>query len=163
MILIDIERCTNFSAEGIEKLKDAQVVLDKVLVSPRFVRKVLESSFRETGGLSNEQIAKIMREDYRVRVARYRSWKTWSRVVAYVTGRGGDLIHYHSKFFDHNTPVEVASTILHETAHLKGFGHAYKPWGSTVPYSMNKILEDVARELGIGVVQPQPVKVPAEV
>lgn len=149
MIIIDMAACRGFSANDKLKLTKAQAILDQVLPSKSFQSKVLAAQFKETNGLSNQEIYAKLMEDYTVRVVKISTWKWWSRVVAYVTGKGSTTVYYYAKFFNPNPAYEVASTLTHETAHLKGFSHRIKPWGASVPYMMNTIIEACAKEMGL--------------
>lgn len=142
-MIIDIEKSTGFSEAGKKKLIEAQGILNEVLDSEIFCQKVLAAKFTQTK-LSNPEILMLMRADKLVRVSRYYKW--WSRVVGYVSG-AKDRINVNGKFFDSNTAVEAASNLLHEYAHIQGFSHYQKPWTYTVPYQMNRILEETYEQI----------------
>lgn len=145
MIKIDFDKCYGFKPHHMEKLMRAQIILDKVLESEQFKTRVLARTFKETDGKTNQQVLETMLSDCTIRVSRYYRW--WSKVVGWTSG--GGIIHVNGKFFDVGSATDCASNLLHETAHYLGFSHRVKPWGKTVPYSMNDILEDVVKDLGL--------------
>lgn len=151
MITINYAKSPSLTGSSMVKISKAEAILNKVLVSKLFHSKVLAYKFTETGGKSNQEIYEILLEPYTVSVNLYKTWKWWSRVVAWVSGKGATTIHYHTKFFYPNKPHEVAGTLMHETSHCKGFYHNIKPWFKTVPYAMNAIIEECANELGLSV------------
>lgn len=149
MITIDYTKSPSFKGPNLAKLEQAEKILNQVLQTKMFQSKVLAFPFSETGGKTNKEIYDILLQPYTVKVRLFSTWKWWSRVVAWVTGKNATTIHYHSKFFYPNKPYEIAGTLLHELSHCKGFYHNVKPWFKSVPYAMNAIVEECAKELGL--------------
>lgn len=122
--------------------------LNRILELPAFKLAVLDAKFTETNGLSNLQVyEKIMEGDQLspldkkgvldIQVVLYR--KAWSRVVGY-TYENGLTIWVNRKYF--GDARSIASNLLHESTHQLGFYHN-SVWASSVPYTMNRIVEDL--------------------
>src|SRR5690606_23212813 len=70
-------------------------------------------------------------------------YKSWSKVVGY-TFEGGLTVWVNHKFF--GSPKNTASNLLHEASHQLGYFHN-GAWAKTVPYTMNRIVEELWDEL----------------
>lgn len=143
MITIDFEK-SKLNPEQAAKVKAAVEVANKVTSGAAIGVAFKSVIFRETNGDTNEQILEKVKAPITVKVWPFKSWKWFSKVVAYVNGRKDSVIHFNVKFLNANTIGEVANTLVHESLHLKGYGHAIKPYVNTVPYRVGGIVEDLA-------------------
>lgn len=65
--------------------------------------------------------------------------KSWSHVVGY-TFTNSLTIWVNRRYF--GEPKGIASNLMHEASHQCGFTHQGR-WATTVPYVLNKIVEEL--------------------
>lgn len=146
MIKIDVVASTGFSGGQKIALQKVQVILDTVLTSVNFAEEVRKAKFTSTKD-TNEQILANLLTDRTVKLRRYTTWKWWSKVVGYVTGKGAATIHCNAKYWDVSTALENADFIVHEFSHIVGYTHASASDYKSVPYTMNRIVQTVYKEI----------------
>ena len=145
------------------KLDDSVEILREIFASPEFKRRILSHRFNgrkqfwKNKGLSNAQIyRKILMgieklHPYRnnamdVEIQLYTDNK--SVVVGY-TNPGTRRIWMNTKYFNKNTPAQVASHLTHEWLHKLGFDHEKAKCSErqySVPYAIGYIVRDLARK-----------------
>jgi hypothetical protein len=153
-----------FSPADLTKLDRALMLVERVLNSEEFHRKVLgfewraQRRFAENQGLTNEAIlARIFDAEEHSRPGRngtldlklqlVRSRNPWSRVPGW-TRPGDDTIWLNSRFFRRSdwTAADVAGNLVHEWLHQLGFTHPYQATPDrpfTVPYAVGEIVSDL--------------------
>jgi hypothetical protein len=126
--------------------------MNKVVASSNFKAAVLAAKFTEQNGLTNQEIYDLIlrRSPIRLDVKFY----TEFMLVNFFSGNDG--------FEDRKSPntcfgnrgaikgsrAFLGSLMLHETMHVLGFRHD-GPVTSTVPYTMNRIYDHVAKQLAL--------------
>ncbi len=143
MITVDYAK-SKLTAEQTLKVKAAVEAANKVTSGAAIGVAIKGVTFRETNGDTNEQITEKLKAPITVRVWPYKSWKWFSKVIAYVNSSKEGIIHFNVKFLTANTVGEVANTLVHESLHLKGYGHRIKPYVNSVPYRVGGLVEDLA-------------------
>jgi len=131
---------------------DAYHDLNKVLSSESFKSKVLAAPFTETRGMSNQQVYDLAVSKSPVAVDFSMFTGTWKQNHLWHTMGYEDSMQPNVCFANRHfiRAKEVsASLILHETMHIIGFRHDHVK-ATSVPYTMNRIYDAVAAELGLG-------------
>lgn len=160
----------NFNQWDREKLAQAKSVLETVMNSPQFKKRVLgftfkgERRFNENNGMSNKEIFEhlmtgaedLMPEHDQTMnfdLTLYRSLNPWSKVKGY-TEPDSMRIYLNKKYYRRVswTIIDVAANLAHEWVHKMGFGHEYydneeRPF--TVPYGIGRIVEETATSMGL--------------
>lgn len=127
--------------------------LNRVLSSDVFERCVLSAAFTETNGLSNQQIYALAvdRSPLTVDFTMFNGTEEHNNVwltMGYEDPRW-PTVCFANRHFITNKEL-CASLILHETMHLLGFTHRGVK-RTSVPYTMNRIYENAAAQLGLQV------------
>ena len=159
----------NFTECDKQKVRDAIVILERVMNSEEFKERVLsftfkgETRFHQNNNMTNQEIYDLLMTGEEVLIpgadgvmnfdlTLYRSWNPFSKVKGY-TLPDTIRIWLNKKFFRRSswTSVDVASNMAHEWVHKMGFGHDYnynsdRPY--SVPYAIGHIVGEVAREFG---------------
>lgn len=122
-------------------------MLNKVMASELFKKKVIETKFSETGGLSSREVyqklcSKAVKIDVIVFTGNYMQNKIY-KTVGFEVEEGTVNIN---RYFV-STPFEFASNIIHEAqGHSQGFRHDGEK-STSVPYQLNDIFEACAKEM----------------
>jgi hypothetical protein len=129
-------------------IAEAVELANKVLSSQEFKDEVLKTRFTSTEGMTNADIFKKMTEQAIVNVTMFYGsymqnfvWKTQGY-------EQGDGVVYANRYFI-TKAHEMASLIIHEVSHQKGFHHVHAGEYTSVPYRMNEIFETVSEQIGI--------------
>lgn len=121
---------------------------NRVLSSDCFENQVNISKYTETNGLTNAQIYNVLTADpLTIKVDVFKgSWVDdyWNRKEGYELEPG--TVHINRHFM--SGPKFIASLILHEVAHVKGFTH-YGVKSTSVPYGQNEVWDVCSLEVGI--------------
>lgn len=129
----------------------AYALLNEVLSSQLFKAETLAAAFTETSGLTNQGIYDLavsrspIEVDFTMFTGTFMQNHVW-KTHGYEDSRY-PTVCFANRYFIKRADT-CASLILHETMHIVGFSHRQAKHGS-VPYTMNRIFEKVARELGI--------------
>lgn len=121
----------------------------RVVYSPEFRDAVIFAKFTSTKGLSNREIYEKFTNSYLVvNVDHFTgNWKqnhVW-HTVGYEAGDG--FIHSNRAFV--TDAMTMGSLILHELAHTLGFSHSSASEATSVPYTCNRIFDDVTKKIGL--------------
>ena len=151
MIKVKLHSSKGFKPSEQAMVDKAVSMMDRVLNSELFKKKVLAGRFTETNGKTNQEIYDIIMSgdceysdaDGTIDLAAVMYYKRWSGVVGYVTGEDF-TVYMNRKFF--STPTSIGSNLLHEATHNMGFSH-YEVFETSVPYSMNRIFEACVKEM----------------
>jgi len=139
-------------------------ILREIFASPEFKRRILSHKFNGryqfamNNGLSNSQIYRRLLKGIEklhpyennamdVEVELYTDFE--SLVVGYTNPRTR-RIWMNTKYFNKNTPAEVASHLTHEWLHKLGFGHERNKCLNrkySVPYAIGYIVRDLAKRI----------------
>jgi hypothetical protein len=126
--------------------------LNKVLSSESFKRKVLAALFTEARGMSNQQVYDLIVSESPIAVDLSMFTGTWKQNHLWHTQGYEDPGHPNVCFANRHfiqSKEACASLLLHETMHIVGFRHDHVK-STSVPYTMNRIYNGVATELGLG-------------
>lgn len=139
---------TNGTAESL-MVQQASVYVCKVVNSSQFRDEVISAQFTSTNDLTNQQIYQaLVTGDMLINVSLFDGSFKQNHIWKTMGLDDGDGVVYANRYFIDN-PYDLASLIMHEFAHERGFHHDSPTEYSSVPYSMNSIFESVAPQLGI--------------
>lgn len=128
-----------------ELLEQAVALISEVTATKRFADLLMAAPLTETQGKANAQVLQdIDCARLQVSINLYDSW--WSKVIGWTTLQG-NIIHVNRKYF--HGVVSIASNLLHEGSHILGYTHN-GVWATSVPYTLNRIFEQVCMELNFG-------------
>jgi hypothetical protein len=154
-----VEDMKGFNSAEQQKFKDACQLLENIIISDSFTKKVLATNFTESNGMSPRQILDLLLSgkdnhnqlsDNALNVYVNLYYQNTS-TIGY-TYANNIWTWINRKFFSKMTPGEIAGNILHEYMHRLGFGHIRR-WFfkskmlTTVPYQMGIIVEELAGEM----------------
>jgi hypothetical protein len=131
---------TGYSKEQERTKQQGLTLVNIALSDPDFEAAWLKESCTESNGLTQRGILEVMRTTLGIDFRAYRRW--WSKVIGYFVS--GSVVWDNLKYLDHFDAVESGSNDLHEAAHMKGFPHNHT-WGTSVPYTLNRVFEKWAR------------------
>lgn len=146
-----------------QKIYEAVEILRMVFSSPEFKRRILRHRFNgryrfaKNKGLTNRQIYyRILNGMERlypyqnnamdVEIELYSDYT--SNVLGFTRPRSR-RIWMNTKYFNRNTPVQIASNLTHEWLHKLGFDHErHRCWSRkySVPYAVGYIVRDLAKK-----------------
>lgn len=154
----------NFNPEQEEKVRQAVVIIKKVITSEAFKERVLNYSYNgskkffDNHGLSNEEVYQKILEGAEkmgntaknntmdVELELYHQKTT---TIGY-TYPNTVRIWMNTKYFNKYTPIKVADNLMHEWMHKLGFTHATtwsKDRDHSVPYAIGYLVEELADNL----------------
>lgn len=128
---------------GFEKTKEAAGIelVNAALTDPEFEKDWCAQVCTENKGFTQREILEHLRKDASFQFRMYSKW--WSKVIGYFSG--GDTIYVNRKFFGSANVIDRGSNAIHEFSHMSGWSH-YGTWGSSVPYTLNKVFEAWAKK-----------------
>lgn len=137
---LKISGLNDYQARILNKAKD---LMNQVLNSQEFKAKVLASYFTETGNLTPEEVYNVLAfGSWDLKIVGYRSWNVFSKVMGYFVS--GETIYINTRKI--TDALTLGSLLTHENSHRLGFSH-YGAWGTSVPYSLNRIFEACVAEM----------------
>ncbi len=124
--------------------------LEKVIRAPEFKTAMLAANFTETNGFSNQQIYDMyFSQQMTVNVDDFTGTWTQNNVWHTMGYEAGDGYVHANRVFVYDA-ITMMSLIAHELAHEPlGFHHSSATDYTSVPYTMNAIVEYVAKLIGI--------------
>lgn len=140
-----IASTNNFDNQEKLMLEDAMVVLNETVNTDAFKRNLLNATFTENGGDSDDVILSKLQKGLPI-------WGGNSIDMNFImyTDSKSDIIAYMYPMVPHKVWVnrahltdkfELAATVLHETMHHLGYQHLGK-WETSVPYHIEDVLRD---------------------
>lgn len=153
----------NFNQEEETKVKNAVMIIKKVISSKEFKDRVLnftykgQRQFNDNQGLSNEEIYRKILEGAEkignstrnnIMDVELELYHQLTKTIGY-TYPNTVRIWMNKKYFDRYTPIEVADNLMHEWMHKLGFTHDIS-WSQdrdhTVPYAIGYLVEELAKK-----------------
>lgn len=145
-----------------KKIDHSIEILREIFASPEFKRRILSHRFNGryqfamNNGLSNAQIyrkilkgvEKLYPYDNNAMDVEVELYTDYESIVVGFTNPRTRRIWMNTKYFNRNTPAQVASHLTHEWLHKLGFGHERDKCMNrkyTVPYAIGYIVRDLAR------------------
>ena len=141
------------SGEDDQLIKSSLALANAVLMSDCFRIAFQQRKLTHTPAVEPEKLLLGLRGNLELRVVLFSGTyfqNHWSRTVGYDDPVDPTTVHTNTYFLRGPDRICVlASNILHEVAHARGFIHASPLESSSVPYSMNEIFDEcVAQEVG---------------
>ncbi len=145
-------KALNYSAKEQEKLDKASLEIARIVNSDEYKLEVLNSTFTNNLGLSNEGIyhklfagaeALIPAVNYQMDLT-VKSYYGYNSTVGY-TYANVMIVHTNQKFHNKYTHCEVASNLFHEWTHKMGFAHSSAKDSGSIPYAHNRIIRKLCR------------------
>lgn len=140
---VKISSCDNCTDQQWARIKESEALVNKVSKTECFKNKIIEGKFLETT-LSNQEIYNQLTKE--ISIIETSTYYTLKRVLGYTYD--GPKIWINRRYMMSWNAVDLASLIVHEVSHVKGFTHAYKYYNGrerTVPYALNSIIEECAK------------------
>lgn len=159
-MIFQVQSYTGFNSYQADKIERALKILRAVYADERFRHLLDAAKLSET---RNEKALEFFGKEFDrrpslggyyvasylihhatthpIRLRRYCTWKTWSKVVGYV--QGGNTIHCNAKYWDVASDVSNAGFLAHEHSHIAGFSHSSAKAHNSVPYSLNRVVAQV--------------------
>lgn len=144
-IQVELGEIKNATSDEAQMIREAALLLERVVTSEEFRTRVLDFAFTSTDGQSNAQIYEHLTSGtMMIRVTMFTgSWI--ENHVWHTEGRDiGDGVVYANRYFIDDAR-QMGSLILHEYAHQRGYHHESASESSSVPYAMNAIFDQIAR------------------
>jgi len=121
--------------------------------SEAFKTAVLQLSFIERNGLSNQQIYDLIMSgndtqegpDREVDLELRFYYRWWSKVIGYVLPNGEQYLN--GKFLDRMSAANVAGNLGHEYCHKLGFIDPNRDREQSVPYKVGYLIEELAAQI----------------
>ncbi len=157
-------RLINFDRTQEEKLWHAVKLIQRVIRSAEFRRRVLnykfngEQKFNDSGGLTNDAIYNKIFEGVETiggspgdngMDVELELYHQATNTIGY-TYPTAQRIWINTKYFSKYSPVKVADNLMHEWMHKLGFTHdtAWSPERDhSVPYAVGYIVEELAQKI----------------
>lgn len=171
-VRINVASRSGFSTDEVKRHQSAMDLLEIIINSLEFKKKVLDKKFTTTNKTpqqiydriiaGNEDLQPGVDSEIDITVTMY---EANNRVVGYTYP---DTVRtwVNRKFFKMYELGEIACNAFHEWLHKLGFGHASASDHSSVPYALGYLVEDMIRSYEKGVryvdLYPDIFKVPVE-
>ncbi len=121
------------------------LLANKILDSKDFEAEFLKQKMTGTNEMTNEQILFCLRRSAQISLSGYTTWRWWSSVVGYFSS--GNTLYCNLKYWNVSTDLYNASFVLHEYSHFRGFSHQSATDYTSVPYTINKVVELVGARI----------------
>jgi len=145
--MINFRKVSGFSSEEVSRLISARILVNIVLVSDDFKKKVLGFKFATTNDSPEEVMGRISQPWLiNISIVTPPFWKRW---ISQETGHecaDGCVVLDRDKYACQSIP-EIADTIIHEACHVAGYRHISEQDVTSVPYALGTLTKEVSQEL----------------